>query len=906
MVTQNMISTTLLSSDEFVGLGAIEITSVPDISILTTPQTANPEQVTWEYKRDMANLLTEIYQQYRVLNTATGENNDISLESLWVTQPVANQPYKADIKLYLIARAIHSNKDSVGNTIKSLLRICHATLDLLKYEYREISYEELSPIVGNVGDKKITAIVKEERLENLQNQILPFCYSYDKLPNNNQDLSRIVNTLINYPDCAISFQLIPTTYSIPETDELGKMTQMLDTLYKGVTEQGIGNVSFSLAEKHAATYKYYTQNKNKALFQFNILIYGDDDAVSNISTRVYGHLNTSATDSANVRFVQLFADEVQKDKNFYPLPWAVNELLLGTDRNQYIWGSGQISGNLYRLPYIVTAEEASEFFRLPFGNEKNAAGLKVNQSGKSGKTYAQNIINAGDIEVGRLKSSSREDKIGFSLKDLAKHMLVVGTPGSGKTTFSVALLDQLWKTHKIPFLVIEPAKNEYRALVQSIPDLQVFTPGKNFISPFVFNPFVPPKNVKLETYKSTLKTAFAAAVSMSSPLDKIFEESVNNCYSDFRWLDTYTSDDKGRDFNITDFIRCFQNTFDEIGYTGDARNIGRAGVVRLNSLVNLFDNYFSIPIEDLLKKPTLIELAAIENSDQKALIISLLLLSILAYVNANYIGEGGLKNVILLEEAHVLLDADSHQAGQGEANPSAIAQGLVKRMLAEIRSYGVGLVIADQSPRKVSVDVVALTDMKVAFRLVEATDKQILADSTNMTEVQMQRLAKLKPGEAFFFFNKLDEPEEVVTEDYRLNNNISISLSDEGIKSLSTYWHDKQDKLRPYPECQHVACCRETCDYSQRILAREIARRIFIRHFKPVTTSFDPVREVFGQISKLIMAELNDEPYTTELLACVKVQLWRRIKYGTQIPVRDLQIQDSLEKTKFTDKTFKI
>lgn len=84
-------------------------------------------------------------------------------------------------------------------------------------------------------------------------------------------------------------------------------------------------------------------------------------------------------------------------------------------------------------------------------------------------------------------------------------MLVVGTPGSGKTTFSVGMLDRLWKEHHIPFLVIEPAKNEYRALVQSIPDLQVFTPGKNFISPFVYNPFVPPKNVKLETYKSTLK-----------------------------------------------------------------------------------------------------------------------------------------------------------------------------------------------------------------------------------------------------------------------------------------------------------------------------------------------------------------------------------------------------------------
>ena len=495
-----------------------------------------------------------------------------------------------------------------------------------------------------------------------------------------------------------------------------------------------------------------------------------------------------------------------------------------------------------------------------------------------------------------LKSSGNRDSIGISLKDLAKHMLVVGTPGSGKTTFSVSLLDRLWKDHHIPFLVIEPAKNEYRALIQSIPELQVFTPGKNFISPFVFNPFVPPKNVKLETYKSTLKTAFGAAVSMSTPLDKIFEESINNCYSDFRWLDTYTVDDKGQTFNIADFIKCFQNTFDEIGYTGDAKNIGRAGVVRLNSLSNLFDNYFSIPIQDLLEKPTIIELAAIENSDQKALIISLLLLSILAYVNSNYIGEGGLRNVILLEEAHVLLDAESN-ASQGDANPSAVAQGLVRRMLAEIRSYGVGIVIADQSPRKVSTDVVALTDMKMVFRLVEATDKQIVADSMNMSEAQLQRLSRLKPGEAFLFFNRLDEPEEVVTPDYRLENNISITLSDDGIRELSTYWNDKQEFLRPYPECARTKYCAHSCDYGKRLLAREIARRIFVKNFKAGTSDFETVKKVFGQISSLVKAELNDEPVTKDLLSCVKVQLWRRIRYGTKIPVRDVQIINSLGKS---------
>ena len=764
-----------------------------------------------------------------------------------------------------------------------------------KYETIEIEYSTLAESVLHINDTNIKAIVKEEKAENLQNQLLPFCYSYDRIPVSNNDLSRIVNVLIDYPNCAVSMQLIPTSYEMNETAEIDRITQALDTLSKGVMDQGIGNVSFALAEKHADVYRYYSENKTSALFAFNVLIYGDNTAISNVSSRVFGQLSSGVNTSANLRLIDLDKSEVGKNNNFYPLPWAVNEVLIGKERNLNIWNSGQFSNALYRLPYVITAEEASEFFRLPIGSDRITAGLKINESGKGNKTYSSNIINAGDITVGKLRSSTKGDTIGFSLKDLAKHMLVVGTPGSGKTTFSVSLLDRLWKDHNIPFLVIEPAKNEYRALVQSIPELQVFTPGKNFISPFVFNPFVPPKNVKLETYKSTLKTAFAAGVSMSTPLDKIFEESINNCYSDFRWLDTYTVDDKGKIFNISDFIKCFQQTFDEIGYTGDAKNIGRAGVVRLNSLVNLFDNYFSIPIEDILQKPTVIELAAVENSDQKALIIALLLLSILAYVNSNYVGEGGLKNVILLEEAHVLLDADTN-AGQGDANPSAIAQGLVKRMLAEIRSYGVGLIIADQSPRKVSTDVVALTDMKMIFRLVESVDKQIIGDSTNMTDVQVQRMAKLKPGEAFLFFNKLEEPEEVITPDYRLDNSISITLSDEGIKSLSTYWNDKTDKLRPYPECQCVACCSETCDYARRVLAREIGRRIFVKNFKTDTKDFEVIKKVFGKISKLIQMELNDEEFTTELLSCVKVHLWRKIKYGTKIQIRDTQIENSLRK----------
>lgn len=881
-----MIKTTLLQNGEYAGICTLEITSIPHISILESEYSnKTKEEILFKYKVDMQALISELYQNYKL-----NDNNDISYELLWITTPVENQTFKAKIKLFINVRVVNKSNDALKASIQSSIQLIKNSLTNNKYDVESVVDDTEFDLLRKKNN--IFSLSKETRVINLQNQMVPYCYTADRLLETQLSLDKIVNTIVDYPYSILSLQLTPILLSDEEKTTVEQMGQVLNSLSQGIME--MGNISISAAQKPAENYKYYAELKDGPLFRYSINVFSDDVGASNISSRVFGQL-VSVTEEKNY-LTQNRIDNLSFDneQSYFLLPWLINQKLDEINSKNSIWSIGVFS-KIRRFPYIVTEEEASEFFRLPIGDENVSAGLNVNESVKTAKTYADNIINGGDIEVGKLRSSPKGDTIGFNLKDLAKHMLVVGTPGSGKTTFSVGMLDRLWKEHHIPFLVIEPAKNEYRALVQSIPDLQVFTPGKNFISPFVYNPFVPPKNVKLETYKSTLKTAFAAGVSMTTPLDKIFEEAINNCYSDFRWLDTYTTDNKGKIFNITDFIKCFQQTFDEIGYTGDAKNIGRAGVVRLNSLVNLFDNYYSIPIEDLLSKPTIIELAAIENAEQKALIISLLLLSVLSYVNANYVGEGGLKNVILLEEAHVLLDSNMN-SGQGEANPSLIAQGLIKRMLAEIRSYGVGLVIADQSPRKVGTDVVALTDIKVIFRLVEAADKQIIADSSNMSDAMIQRMSKLKPGEAFLFFNKLDEPEEVITPDYRLENNISISLSDEGIKSLSTYWKNKPEMLKPYPECNAIHYCKQTCDYSQRILAREIARRIYVKNFKPDSTDFELVKKVFSRISLLIKNELNDEPYTRELLSCVKVHLWRKIKYSTKIKINENLIENSLRK----------
>lgn len=883
------VSFAALQNGESVGLSVIEIVSIPD-SMILRPDRAEPIDIERANKDAIVGMLSELCQVFAMYQRGGSFPLDVSVELVWTTRPAVNQPYLADISMHMVLRAVHMDRSYLAEVIQAMVRISRATLTLQKYEHRVAPAQDIIDRIASVPNQDVRAIVKAEWIENLQNQFLSACYAYDILPDVAQDLRRVVSVLTLHPGAALSIQLMPTAYTSEELNEIGNMAQTLSALHAGVLGPGSG---VAAAEKFAKLYRYYADIRDSALMQYNILVFGDALATSEIASSLYGLFNTTDDAKTHLKILKLPPASVAKDTNFYPMPWAVHEIIQLQDRLDF-FRSMQGTPSYFRLPFLLSAMEAAEILRLPIGNEAISAGLPISQAGQRKRTYAGNIINGGDLSIGKLRSSPK-DTIGLFINDLTRHMFVAGTPGSGKTTFSIGLLDRLWKEHGIPFLVIEPAKNEYRALVRSIPDLQVFTPGKYNISPFLMNPFVPPHGVTLEAYKYILKTAFAAAVSMTPPLDRIFDEALDNCYSDHGWLETYTIADGGRIFNIADYVKSFSETFEAIGYSGDAKNIGRAGLVRLSGMSRLFDAYHTIPVQDILQKPTLVELSAIENDEQKALIIALLLLSILSYVNSNYLGDGKLRNVILLEEAHVLLGMDT-QAMQGEANPSVIAQGLIKRMLAEIRSYGVGMIIADQSPRKVTADVIALTDIKMAFRLIETEDKRMMADSTSMDEASQARLSKLKTGEAFFFFNRLEEPEEILLNDYRRDNRIDITLSDETIRDLSAYWRDKQTLLRPYPQCGETCYCTDGCQHDLRVLARETARRIFVKYFKAEMRDLAPVLAVFSEITAKAEAALGSVALTPQLRACVKVHLWRRILYGTQIPVTTEQIHNSLKK----------
>lgn len=891
-----------IGSGEFCDSICLSIESVPDISILLDANSAlaDTDKYIARNRKGFVILLTETYQIMKGTFSWDWLLQNISLELVLISQATRNQTYKASVKPYFVLRCIDGCQSIIAERLNTLRNLFIAALTALKYSVKDVT-GNFHPYL-DVANLKMSTVLKEDTVGNLQNYLMNQCYIFDKFPDANSDFSMLVDYMSQTPECLVSFQLIPTFYTAEEKNFIERTSGILDTLSRGIRDMTFGNVVNPVAERYLRKYKYYESNKDSALYCYNIFLMAKRADITTLTAKVCGQIDSGNSDEDRISLRTMSLDNcgINLSECFDSLPWVLNDVIM--DKLYVDYPIYHDEGFDYRrLVNIITSDEAAELFCLPIGSKYVSGGLKIDYSLKDAKLFTKQIIDSGDIEVGKLKSSFGDNILGFTLKDLNRHMLIVGVPGMGKTTYSIGLLDTLWKQYKIPSLVIEPAKSEYRALLKSIPELQVFTFGKDDIAPMPINPFVPPKGVRIKQYKSVLKTAFSAGVSMAESLSKLFEETLDEIYSDFGWLDSdVIGCGNGEIFNISDFAACFRKTFEKHGYVGEAKNVGTAGLLRLVSMINLFDNYYSVPIEDILSKPTIIELAAVQNKSEKSFLMALLLLGVSAYIDSNYLGDGTLRNIVLIEEAHNLL-ASSDSNEEGGARPNAVAQELIKNMLAEKRAQGLGIIIADQSPEKVGADVIKLTNIKLGFNLAEKSDKDIFANSTNMDSQQVERMTQLVEGEAFFYMGGMSKPEELIIPDYRANHQIAVTITDSEVKRLSTYWLGKEEKLKPYPDCRRNCFCGKSCRLREREIASNVARKIFNKYFTDKSKDESLLRRVLLGLVNESKNILNGKVVLTkQLFYCIKIQLLRQVKYETEIMLTKELIEETFLKAKLS------
>ena len=349
---------------------------------------------------------------------------------------------------------------------------------------------------------------------------------------------------------------------------------------------------------------------------------------------------------------------------------------------------------------------------------------------------------------------------------LTAHALVTGITGSGKSSFLNSLLADLERTPTVPYLVIEPTKQEYRALVPAASHWAVGDPAD--VGRFHLNPFEVPPGTPVQTHLDVLIALFTSCFSLISPLPFVLELAIRRAYEGRGWdLGSNTNPFAAADRDYPAYP-CFSEVIaeaeavvEELGYQGEVRhNVrgalrARLGAMTVGAKGAAFDTDRPFVFDEILARPFVINLDLVGSDEEKAFIIGLAMVRLWEARRGQH--DRQLRHVVVLEEAHRVLRRDGARSSEDRSG-AAFAAELFGNLLAEVRSAGQGVVIVDQSPRKLSSDALANTALKVAFRATYEDDKRELASALNLDDVQQRALTGLPNHRAVVFWEGMDRP----------------------------------------------------------------------------------------------------------------------------------------------------
>lgn len=418
--------------------------------------------------------------------------------------------------------------------------------------------------------------------------------------------------------------------------------------------------------------------------------------------------------------------------------------------------------------------------------EKDKAPLRLGAVIDRGRHYPNNHVN-------------------LAARDLNKHVFVTGVTGSGKTTTCLNLLLE----SGLPFLVIEPAKTEYRVLALSLADVDYYRPNGDDHQSLRINPFaLVRKEQRIKSHAGFLKNVFAAIFPMEASMPAMVEAAILAAYEDKGWdVDDNEFLPGGDPFDpasrawptMTDMIGQLDRLIPTYKMGKEFEEKYRGSLVsRLRSLSDgtlgqVLDVPQSLDFGALLNRRAVIELEELQSSEEKALLMALLLGGINEAIRARFAVDKEFRHLTLIEEAHRLLSRPEAGDKAGGLAVQAFAD-----MLAEVRKYGEGLIIADQIPAKLIPDVIKNTHTKIVHRLFAEDDRRAMGEAMMMDDEQRDFLPKLKVGEAVVFCGGWHGPAHAAIRDdlARTDNNDqpALDISAYGAQQL---WHERP---RYYPQ----------------------------------------------------------------------------------------------------------
>ncbi len=403
---------------------------------------------------------------------------------------------------------------------------------------------------------------------------------------------------------------------------------------------------------------------------------------------------------------------------------------------------------------------------------------------KKGKVYPLISTSNEGVEIGYVSDSGRVIKdmpFCLSEKDLNKHTFICGITGSGKTTTVKGILTKCKKA----FMVIESAKKEYRNIkLDDDRKVQIFTLGKTELNCPQFNPFYIQEGINLQTHIDYLKDLFNASFSFYGPMPYILEKCLHNVYANKGWNltlgyhpflintknsvnlfdDEYMSkqyENPNHKFlyptmqDLKDEVKRYIEN--EMQYEGEvAGNVKTAMLARLESLCVgskgfMLNTHNYMNMSEIMKGNTVYELEGLADDTDKAFCVGLLVIFVNEYRQVfkekSENTDLGLQHLLVIEEAHRLLkNVETEKTSENLGNPKGKAVEHFTNMLAEMRSYGQGVIIAEQIPSKLAPDVIKNSSNKIIQRVVSSDDQELVANTIGITDEDAVYIGGLKTG----------------------------------------------------------------------------------------------------------------------------------------------------------------
>lgn len=399
--------------------------------------------------------------------------------------------------------------------------------------------------------------------------------------------------------------------------------------------------------------------------------------------------------------------------------------------------------------------------------EKSVAGLPVRTVASFGREVVSSVTDNGiNCKLGTVYHIGKEENkiVCLNTKSLASHTFITGSTGSGKSNTIYQILTEAKKSG-CTFLVIEPAKGEYKHIFGMQDGVAVYGTNPALTPLLCVNPFKFPKGIHILEHLDRLVEIFNVCWPMYAAMPAVLKEAVARSYQDAGWDLTESKNPYGENLypSFADVVRNVRIIIDSSDYDAENKGAYKGSLItRLRSLTNglnglIFTND-AITDSDLFDKNVIVDLSRVGSTETKSLIMGILVMQLQEYRMTSGRLNADLMHVTVLEEAHHLLKRTAMEQSNETANLLGKSVEMLGNAIAEMRTYGEGFIIADQAPGLLDMAVIRNTNTKIIMRLPDLSDRELVGKAAGLNDDQIIELGKLPLGVAAVYQNDWIEP----------------------------------------------------------------------------------------------------------------------------------------------------